>query len=81
MATAIIVVNADGELGRCDAKCHRSPPGTRCRCVCGGALHGVGELVAIARADTVAERWRGRADVEVHPMSAQALLFDPNELT
>jgi hypothetical protein len=41
MSTVLAVYNTKGCLGRCDARCHEAR-GTVCRCVCGGANHGVG---------------------------------------
>lgn len=42
MATAIVVSNSEGIVGRCDARCHnaKSPD---CDCICGGRLHGSGD--------------------------------------
>jgi len=72
VAVAIIVRNADGELGRCDGKCYDAPPHTRCVCVCGGANHGVGRLDAMASAERIAERWTGtHATCELHPEARQ----------
>jgi len=75
---AIVVSNADGELGRCDAKCHNAPPHTRCRCVCGGALHGIGTVSALAKAQAVADLWAmlPTVSVELSPMARQCVLFE-----
>ena len=45
MATVIAVYNLAGCAGRCDAKCHKAK-GFDCKCICGGALHGVGTKIA-----------------------------------
>ena len=45
MATVIAVYNSEGCVGRCDARCHEAK-GFDCKCICGGAFHGVGEKIA-----------------------------------
>lgn len=45
MTTVYAVYNNDGCVGRCDAKCHEAE-GSECRCICGGAMHGVGGAIA-----------------------------------
>jgi len=45
MATVIAVYNSEGCVGRCDARCHEAK-GFDCKCICGGALHGVGSKIA-----------------------------------
>lgn len=45
MATIFSVRNSDGCVGRCDAKCHEAT-GFDCKCICGGAFHGVGSEIA-----------------------------------
>jgi hypothetical protein len=35
-------VNGDGRWRRCTSRCHNGNPTTHCRCVCGGAFHGIG---------------------------------------
>lgn len=79
MAACIIVGNADGELGRCDAKCYAAPRHTRCVCVCGGRNHGRGELYAMARARELEAEWRLAGDhvhITTHPAADQLTLWD-----
>ncbi len=45
MTVLITVRNGQQMLGRCDATCYNAK-GDRCRCICGGINHGVGELQA-----------------------------------
>ncbi len=54
MATVLAVHSSQGCLGRCDARCHEAR-GTVCRCVCGGANHGVGAEHAAANAARLGE--------------------------
>lgn len=56
MTTLISVYTSDGCVGRCDAKCYLAKH-PRCRCVCGGANHGVGLNRAIANTTERAEQW------------------------
>lgn len=47
MTTILIRKNKDGAItGRCDARCYGAK-GKKCKCVCGGALHGKGINEAI----------------------------------
>lgn len=46
MTTLISVHNSEGEVGRCDAKCHNAKH-KDCDCCCGGVNHGVGGRQAI----------------------------------
>jgi len=39
MATVMSWSNSEGVKGRCDGRCHNAK-GTKCRCMCGGRLHG-----------------------------------------
>lgn len=43
MATLLIHTDADGRTRRCDAKCHNAR-GTRCKCICDGANHGISHV-------------------------------------
>jgi hypothetical protein len=45
VATVIAVYNGYTLVGRCDARCHNAK-GPDCHCVCGGALHGIGNKAA-----------------------------------
>ena len=45
MATILAVYNSNGCAGRCDARCHEAV-NDECRCICGGAFHGVGSKIA-----------------------------------
>lgn len=45
MATVIAVYNSEGCVGHCDARCHEAK-GFDCKCICGGANHGVGLKIA-----------------------------------
>jgi len=45
MATIFAVYSSDGCVGRCDARCHNAT-GIECKCICGGAFHGVGSKIA-----------------------------------
>ena len=78
MAVCIIVANADGELGRCDAKCYNAPPHTRCVCVCGGRNHGAGELEAMAQVSELEADWLKRCEhvrITAHPKKDQLTLW------
>ena len=46
MTTVYAVYDNYGCVGRCDAKCHNAK-GPECRCICGGAFHGVGSKIAV----------------------------------
>lgn len=54
MATIISVYNSNGFVGRCDAKCHNAVT-PDCRCICGGAFHGVGSEIALEDRFTLSE--------------------------
>lgn len=45
MGTLIAVYDSYGCAGRCDARCYDAQ-GPDCKCICGGANHGVGEKIA-----------------------------------
>ena len=45
MATVLAVYNGAACLARCDSRCHDAKGG-ECKCICGGALHGVGARIA-----------------------------------
>jgi len=45
MATIYTAYDSFGLVGRCDARCHNAK-GSECRCICGGAFHGVGSRIA-----------------------------------
>jgi len=45
MATIFAVYNSEGCVGRCDARCHEATQ-PECKCICGGAFHGVGSKIA-----------------------------------
>lgn len=55
-------------LGRCCASCYDASPETECRCICRGANHSKGRLVAMAGARELATSF-GAA--EVHPEADQ----------
>lgn len=56
MATLISIYNAQGLVGRCDARCYdaREP---ECDCVCGGQNHGRGFRQAQENTRTLAPTW------------------------
>ena len=54
MATIYTVYDEFGLVGRCDSRCHNAK-GTKCRCVCGGVFHGVGDRIAIEDAGHLAD--------------------------
>ena len=54
MTTIYAVYNSDGCVGRCDAQCHEAT-GPECRCICGGAFHGVGSKIAWADRKTLTD--------------------------
>jgi hypothetical protein len=55
MATVLAAYGLSGRLRRCDARCHEAQ-GDVCRCVCGGANHGVGAAQAAANAAALLAR-------------------------
>lgn len=55
MATLITVSGNRGIVGRCDSKYHDAV-GEICRCVCGGANHGVGLSRAIENTKELANK-------------------------
>lgn len=73
----IRIRNNDGPLGECTAKCYDADGG-RCRCVCGGRNHGVGEEQALANALQFAGEWS--CEVEVDERAKQQNLW-PNDLS
>lgn len=48
MATVISVCNWARCVRRCDARCHNAK-GPACKCICGGALHGIGSRAAMEK--------------------------------
>lgn len=77
MPAVVVVRNADGLLGRCDASCYNGTRHERCKCICDGVNHGVGRLQAMASADELAASWgdrRAHVVADVHPEAAQVLL-------
>jgi len=54
MAVVVRVENSDGVVGQCDAKCYDAEGG-RCSCICGGANHGQGLTMALAKGRELAE--------------------------
>jgi len=52
--TVICVVSNDGPVGVCNATCHNAV-NPECRCVCGGAFHGVGDRIAAEDIKTLSE--------------------------
>jgi len=46
MTTMIALYNADGCIGRCDARCYLAKSAT-CSCICGGVNHAVGRQQAL----------------------------------
>jgi hypothetical protein len=60
MATLIAVCNADGCVGRCDARCYAAR-GTGCECICGGRNHGAGKQQAMDCTRELAQSWAARA--------------------
>ena len=74
MAVVVTVRAPDGVcIGRCSASCYDAPPGTRCRCVCGGKNHGVGEIVAMGQSHELRRKFES---AELHPATAQVVFED-----
>lgn len=71
---ALKISNADGSLGQCTAKCYDAPPKTRCRCICGGRNHGVGEPQALANALEIRSEFP-TAKVEIDDRANQTHLW------
>lgn len=63
MSTLIAVYNSDGCVGRCDAKCYNATDAS-CDCICGGANHGKGLVVASVQTAELGERWLERYAAE-----------------
>ena len=78
MAIVLTVRNAaEGfTVGTCSAKCYDAEPGSRCRCVCDGLNHGVGETKALHNVKAQRTEWEktGRVAVDLDPRSAQEVL-------
>jgi len=82
MATIFSVVTLLGCVGRCDSQCHEATQ-PECKCICGGAFHGVGSKVAWEDRKTltndeilegVSERLDGHPG-RVHRATEQLTLF------
>lgn len=73
----IRIRNTDGTLGECSAKCYDADI-ARCRCICGGRNHGVGEAQALANARELAQSWN--CEVEIDERANQMNLW-PNDLS
>lgn len=54
MTAIYAVYDRDGLVGRCDARCHEAKQ-PECKCICGGAHHGVGAHITREEADTVTD--------------------------
>jgi len=67
-------------LGACTAACYDSAENTPCVCVCRGANHGKGRLVAMSSAEEIAATWTGVARVSLAAETAQRILFDARHL-
>lgn len=86
MTTIYAVYNSDGCVGRCDAKCHEAT-GDECRCICGGAFHGVGSKIAWADRKTLtdeeilseAKKLFNAGTLRVYRQPEQLTLFDETE--
>jgi len=84
MATIYSLYVGDRCVGRCDARCHEAK-GDRCRCICGGAFHGVGSRIAWedrgtlsdAELEAEAERILGHKHFFIGREAEQKLLFEP----
>jgi hypothetical protein len=52
---------AQGNTGACDHNCYREKPASRkqtiCRCICGGANHGIGRIKACAQTRFKVPAW------------------------
>lgn len=75
--TTIKVVNSNGMVGRCDARCHEAKT-PDCHCICGGAFHGIGsEAAREDRFDlTDSEILEDRPNCRVFRAPEQKNLFD-----
>jgi len=84
MATVIAVYNSEGCVGRCDARCHEAK-GFDCKCICGGALHGVGSKITredssyISDEEVIAEcrKLNIGGHLQVRRCCVQLQLFEP----
>lgn len=63
MSTLIALYNSDGCVGRCDAKCYNATDAS-CDCICGGANHGKGLVVASVQTEELGQRWLERYAAE-----------------
>lgn len=71
MSVVVRVRAPDGTvIGQCSAGCYDAVPGTRCRCICAGENHGVGETVAIAQSHSLRQKF---ASAELHPQTNQTV--------
>lgn len=76
---ALRISNADGCIGECSAKCYDAAQATRCRCICGGRNHGVGEAQALANAREIRLEFP-TAKVEIDDRANQTHLW-PDDLS
>lgn len=63
MATLVTVHSPEGQMGRCDAKCHDATD-SDCTCICGGRNHGVGLRRATENTIALFEQWAEKAKAE-----------------
>ena len=73
MATIISVNHTNGTISRCDARCHEAVT-PDCKCICGGAFHGVGSAIAMQDRFTLAAD-----EVETHCTGKCQVFFLPQE--
>lgn len=62
MAMLISVTNSQGTR-RCDSRCYNAEHGN-CKCICGGANHGVGLKNALGNCPKIAAAWCKESGIE-----------------
>lgn len=61
MTTLIEALDSSGKQYRCDSRCYDASPDEKCNCICGGANHGVGYVIAHNQTYALGEQWIARA--------------------
>ncbi len=72
--TTLITRSTSRGTRRCDGLCHNAT-GKKCRCVCGGKNHGVGENQAVINTADMAQELLQKGGMRIDPMKLQLSMF------